>query len=115
VLPHVAEGKLRALAVTSLKRSPSTPELPTMDELGFKGFDATAWFGLMAPAGTPPAIVEKLHAQTLKALAAPDVRAKFDALGMVAIGNAPAEFAAVIKTEIPYWENVIKSIGLKVK
>jgi tripartite-type tricarboxylate transporter receptor subunit TctC len=115
VLPLAAEGKLRALAVTSLKRSPSAPELPTMDEQGFKGFDATAWFGLMAPAGTPPAMVEKLHAATVKALVAPDVRAKFDALGMVAIGNTPAEFAAVIRTEIPYWEKVIKSIGLKVK
>ena len=115
VLPLAREGKLRALAVTSLKRSPSAPELPTMDESGFPGFDATAWFGLMAPAGTPPAIVEKLHAATVKALAAPDVRAKFDALGMVAIGSTPAEFAAVIKTEIPYWEKVIKTIGLQVK
>jgi tripartite-type tricarboxylate transporter receptor subunit TctC len=115
VLPLAREGKLRALAVTSLKRSAASPDLPTMDELGFKGFDATAWFGLMAPAGTPPAIVEKLHAATVKAVAAPEVRAKFDALGMEAIGNTPAEFAAVIRREIPYWAEVIKSIGLKVK
>ena len=115
VLALAREGKLRALAVTSLKRSPSAPELPTMDELGFPGFDATAWFGLMAPAGTPPAIIDKLHVATVKALAASDVRAKFDALGMVAIGNTPTEFAAVVKTEIPYWEKVIKTIGLKVK
>jgi tripartite-type tricarboxylate transporter receptor subunit TctC len=114
-LPLVAEGKLRALAVTSLQRSPAAPDLPTMHESGFPGFDATAWFGLMAPAGTPPAIIEKLHAATVKALAAPDVRAKFDTLGMVPIGNSPAEFAAVIRTEIPYWEKVIKAIGLKVK
>ena len=86
-----------------------------MDESGFPGFDATAWFGLMAPAGTPPAIVEKLHAATVKALAEPDVRAKFDAIGMVPVGNSPAEFAAVIRTEIPYWEKVIKAIGLKLK
>lgn len=115
VLPQAREGKLRALAVTSLKRSPAAPELPTMDESGFPGFDATAWFGLMAPSGTPPAIVEKLHAATVQALAAADVRAKFDAIGMTAVGNTPAEFAAVIKTEIPYWEKVIKAIGLKVK
>jgi tripartite-type tricarboxylate transporter receptor subunit TctC len=114
VLPLVAEGKLRALAVTSLERSRSAPELPTMHEQGFKGFDATAWFGLMAPAGTPQAIVEKLHAATVKALAAPDMQAKFDAIGMVAIANTPAEFAGVIKAEIPYWEKVIKTIGLKV-
>lgn len=115
VLPLSSEGKLRALAVTSLKRSPAAPELPTMDESGFPGFHATAWFGLMAPAGTPPTIIEKLHAATVKALAAPDLRAKFDAVGMEAIGNTPAEFAAVIKTEIPYWEKVMKAIGLKLK
>ena len=115
VLPLAQEGKLRALAVTSLKRSPTAPDLPTMDASGFRGFDATAWFGLMAPAGTPASIVDKLHRETVKALAAPDVRTKFDALGMVAIGNSPAEFAAVIKAEIPYWEKVIKAIGLKLK
>jgi tripartite-type tricarboxylate transporter receptor subunit TctC len=86
-----------------------------MDESGFPGFDATGWFGLMAPAGTPPAIVDKLHEATVKALAAPDLRAKFDALGMVAIGNKPVEFVAVIKADIPYWEKVIKAIGLKLK
>jgi tripartite-type tricarboxylate transporter receptor subunit TctC len=115
VLPLVREGKLRALAVTSLQRSSSAPDLPTMDEQGFKGFDATAWFGLMAPAGTPQAIIDKLHAAAVKGLAAPDVRAKFDKLGMVPIGNTPAEFAAVIRREIPYWEKVIKTVGLKVK
>jgi tripartite-type tricarboxylate transporter receptor subunit TctC len=115
VLPLAREGKLRALAVTSLERSPSAPELPTMAESGFPGFDATAWFGLMAPAGTPPAVVEKLHAATVRALAAPDVRANFDALGMVAIGSTPAEFGALIKTEIPYWERVIRTIGLKAR
>jgi tripartite-type tricarboxylate transporter receptor subunit TctC len=113
VLPLARDGKLRALAVTSLKRSPAAPELPTMQEAGFAGFDATAWFGLMAPAGTPAAIVEKLHRQTVQALAAEDVRAKFDALGMEPIGNSPAEFAAVIRTEIPYWEKIIKVVGLK--
>ena len=86
-----------------------------MHESGFPGFDATAWFGLMAPAGTPAAIQDKLHRQTVKALAAPDLRAKFDAMGMVAIGSSPAEFAAVIDAEIPYWEKVIKAIGLKLK
>lgn len=115
VLPLAQEGKLRALAVTSLKRSPAAPELPTMHESGFPGFEATAWFGLMAPSGTPPAIVDKLHRETVKALAATDLRAKFDAMGMVAIGNSPAEFASVIKAEIPYWEKVIKAIGLKLK
>ena len=112
VLPLAQEGKLRALAVTSLKRTPSAPELPTMDESGFLGFDATAWFGLMAPAGTPALIVDKLHRETIKALAAPDLRKKFDELGMVPIGNSPTEFASVIKTETQYWEKIIKAIGL---
>jgi tripartite-type tricarboxylate transporter receptor subunit TctC len=115
VLPLAQEGKLRALAVTSLKRSPTAPDLPTMDEAGFKGFDATAWFGLMAPAGTSEAIVGKLHGAVVKALASVDVAAKFNALGMVAIGNTPAEFTTVIQAEIPYWERVIKTIGLKLK
>jgi tripartite-type tricarboxylate transporter receptor subunit TctC len=115
VLPLAQEGKLRALAVTSLKRSPTAPDLPTMDEAGFKGFDATAWFGLMAPAGTSEAIVGKLHGAVVKALATADVAAKFNALGMVAIGNTPAEFTTVIQAEIPYWERVIKTIGLKLK
>ena len=104
VLPLAREGKLRALAVTSLQRSSAAPELPTMHEFGFPGFDATAWLGLMAPAGTPPAIQDKLHRQTVKALAAADLRAKFDAMGMVAIGGSPAEFAAVIDAEIPTGE-----------
>jgi tripartite-type tricarboxylate transporter receptor subunit TctC len=115
VLPLAREGKLRALAVTSRKRSAAAPELPTMDESGFPGFDATAWFGLMAPAGTPSEVVEKLHAETVKALATPDLRAKFDAIGMEVIGNTPAEFAAMIKTEIPYWAKVMKAIDLKLK
>jgi tripartite-type tricarboxylate transporter receptor subunit TctC len=115
VMSLAREGKLRALAVTSLKRSPTAPELPTMAESGFPGFNATAWFGLMAPAGTPPEIIGKLHDATVKALAAPDVRAKLEALGMVVIGNSPEDFAAVIRTEIPYWEKLTRSIGLKVR
>jgi tripartite-type tricarboxylate transporter receptor subunit TctC len=114
VLPLAREGKVRAFAVTSLKRSPAAPELPTMAEQGFAGFDATAWFGLMAPAGTPEPILKKLHAETIRILALPDVRKKFDDLGMETIGNTPTEFAAVIKAEIPHWAKVIKDSGTKV-
>jgi tripartite-type tricarboxylate transporter receptor subunit TctC len=114
VLPLAREGKVRAFAVTSLKRSPAAPELPTMAEQGFAGFDATAWFGLMAPAGTPEPILKKLHAETIRILALPDVRKKFDDLGMETIGNTPTEFAAVIKAEIPQWAKVIKDSGTKV-
>ncbi len=86
-LPLVREGKLRAFAVTSKKRSPQIPELPTMEELGFPGFEATAWFGLMAPAGTPQPIIDKLHGETVKVLAMPDVRSKLESLGLQLVGN----------------------------
>jgi tripartite-type tricarboxylate transporter receptor subunit TctC len=113
VVPLAREGKLRALAITSLKRSPLAPDLPTMAESGYPGFDAVPWFGLLAPAGTPQDIVEKLHDETIKALARPDVRKRFDELGLDPVGNTPAEFAAVIKKEIPEWGKVIKDAGIK--
>ena len=113
VLPLVREGKLRALAVTSLRRSSATPELPTIAESGYPGFEFTNWSGLLAPAKTPATIVDKLHLETVKTLALPDVRAKLADLGMEGIGNSPEEFAAVIKSEIPKWAKVIKESGIK--
>jgi tripartite-type tricarboxylate transporter receptor subunit TctC len=113
VLPVVREGKLRALGVTSLRRSSAAPELPTIAESGYPGFEATVWFGLLAPARTPATIVRKLHLQTVNALAQSDVRAKFADLGVEGIGNSPDEFAAVIKSEIPKWAKVIKDSGIK--
>ena len=112
-LPLAREGKVRALAVTSLKRAAAMPDLPTMDEAGFPGFDATAWFALLAPAGTPEPIVARLHREAVRMLALPDVRKRFDELGMVPIGNTPAEFAAAIKSETPQWAKVIKESGAK--
>jgi len=113
ILPLVREGKLRALAVSSPLRSASVPDLPTMIEAGFPGFDSTAWFALMAPAGTPPPIIEKLHRETVRILGVPEVRKRFDALGMEVVGNTPAEFAAVIATETPRWARVIRDAGIK--
>jgi len=113
VLPLVREGKLRALAVTSLRRTTMFPELPTIAESGYPGFDATLWYGLLAPARTPATIVGKLHLETVKALALPDLRAKLADLGLEGIGNSPDEFAAVIKTETPKWAKVIKELSLK--
>jgi tripartite-type tricarboxylate transporter receptor subunit TctC len=113
VLPLVREGKLRAFAVTSRKRSGVAPELPTMGESGFPGFEAVPWFGLMAPAGTPPAIIDKLHRETVRVLALPDVRKRLDELGLDVIGGSPAELAAVIKSETPHWAKVIKDAGIK--
>jgi tripartite-type tricarboxylate transporter receptor subunit TctC len=113
VLPLAREGKLRALAVTSLRRSSAASELPTIAESGYPGFEFTIWYGLLAPARTPSTIVRKLHLETVKALAHADVRAKLAGLGMEVIGNSPDEFAAAIKSEIPQWAKVIKKSGIK--
>ena len=113
VLPLVREKKLHALAVTSLKRSSAAPELPTVAESGFPGFEYTSWNGLLAPARTPATIIRKLHLETVKALELPDLRAKLGDLGMEAIGNSPGEIAAVIKSEIPKSAKLIKEAGIK--
>jgi len=113
VLPLAREGKLRALAITSIKRSALAPELPTMAESGFPGFEAVPWFGLVAPAGTSKDVLDKLQVETVKALATPEVRKKFDELGLEPVGNTPAEFAAIIRKEMPEWAKVIKDAGIK--
>lgn len=113
ILPLVRDGKLRALAVSSPRRSASVPDLPTMIEGGFPGFDATVWFALMAPAGTPAAIIEKLHRETVRILSVPEVRKRFETLGMEPVGNTPAEFAAEIARETPQWAKVIRDAGIK--
>jgi tripartite-type tricarboxylate transporter receptor subunit TctC len=112
LLPLAREGKVKALAVTSSQRQASAPDLPTMAESGFPGFEVTAWFGLMAPAGTPPTIIEKLHGETARILALPDVRKRFEDLGIEPIGNSPSEFAAIIKAEGRKWAKVIKEAGI---
>jgi tripartite-type tricarboxylate transporter receptor subunit TctC len=114
LVPLIREGKLRAFGITSLKRSPLVPDLPTMEELGFPGFNATAWFGLMAPAGTPQPTLDKLYKETLRVLALPDVKGKLEGLGVQLVGSTPAEFASVVRTELPAWGKVIKEAGIKV-
>ena len=113
LLPLVHDGKVRAIAVTSLQRSPAVPEIPTIAESGYPGFEATLWYGLLAPARTPSAIVGKLHSETVKALALRDLRAKLDILGIEALGSSPDEFAEVIKSGIPKWTMVIRASGIK--
>ena len=105
--------KLRALAVTSLRRAPVFPELPTIAESGYPGFEFAGWQGLLAPASTPATIVGKLHLETVNALSLPDLRAKLADLGLEGIGNSPDEFAALIKSEIPRWAKVIDESGIK--
>jgi tripartite-type tricarboxylate transporter receptor subunit TctC len=115
ILPTVREGQLRGLAVTSLKRTSAMPNLPTIDESGFPGFEATSWFGLVAPAGTPPAVVAKVHDAALKVLAQPDVREKLMQLGLDPVGGAPAELGAKISSDLDKWAKVIKDAGIAVK
>src|SRR5471030_102381 len=102
-IPLVREGRLRALAVTSAKRFGAAPELPSMIEAGYPDFESILSVGLMAPAGTPPAIIEKDRKSVVKALAPPDVRKKLSDICMEVIGNSPAEFAAALKAEAPLW------------
>jgi len=113
VIQLIREDKLRALAVTSRKRTSVTPNIPTMAESGFPGVNAEAWFGLMAPAGTPPAIIDRLHRETVRILAQGDVRKRLGGLGMSVVANTPAEFAALIKSDTARWAKVIKDAGIK--
>jgi tripartite-type tricarboxylate transporter receptor subunit TctC len=112
-LSIIQEKKVRALAVTSLKRVPFLPDVPTMDEQGFPGFDVTTWWGMFAPAGTPAAVVARLNRETVKIMARPEIREKLAAIGLEPLGGTPAEFAKVIKAEAPYWERLIKEAGVK--
>jgi len=113
VLAMVREGKLRALAVTSSRRSQLAPELPTIAESGYPGYEFTSWQGLLAPARTPSEIIRRLHIETVKALALPELRVKFADLGLEGLGNSPEEFAAVIKSDMAKWAKVIKEAGIK--
>jgi tripartite-type tricarboxylate transporter receptor subunit TctC len=113
LLPLVREGKLRGLAVTSLDRFAAVPDVPTVAESGFPGFDVTASFGLMVAAGTPPAIIDKISRDTARVLAQDDLRRRFADIGVVVIGNSPAEFSAALKTEAAQWAKLIKETGIK--
>jgi len=110
---QVQAGKLRALAVTGAKRWKGLPEVPTMEESGFKGYNLINWFGLWLPAGAPPDIVARLHAETLKALADPEVRAQFDAQGLEGVGMPPAEFARFVAKESAFITDLARRIGEK--
>jgi tripartite-type tricarboxylate transporter receptor subunit TctC len=112
-LPLVRDGKLRALAVGSAQRWPAASQIPTMDEAGIRGFNSIVWHSFLAPAGTPAAIVERLHREALRILALPEIRKKFEDQGLAVVGNTPAEFAALIKAEGEQWAKVIKQAGLK--
>ena len=112
-LPQARAGKLRALAVSSLKRNANLPDVPTVDETVVKGFQADAWFGLFAPAGTPREIIDLLGREIAAAVRSPDIVEKLNAEAVIAIGGTPAEFAAHIQKEFTRIGNVIRSSGAK--
>ncbi len=111
----IKSGKLKAFAVTSAQRSGAMPEVPTIEEAGpLKGFDASSWFGLLAPAGTPPDIVKAIQRETAKALNSPAIKEKLLAQGAIPSGNTPEEFTALIDAEIKKWAPVVKNSGARV-
>jgi tripartite-type tricarboxylate transporter receptor subunit TctC len=112
-MPHVRAGKLRAVAVTSGKRWPTLPDIPTIAESGVSGYDHTPWNGFLAPAKTPRAVIGRLNEEVAKILHAPDTRSVFTNDGAEPVGNKPEEFAAIIKSETAKWTKVVKAAGIK--
>jgi tripartite-type tricarboxylate transporter receptor subunit TctC len=116
-LPHIKSGKLKALAVTSAQRSAAIPDLPTIEQAGgpaLKGYEATSWFGLLAPAGTPAEIVARVQQETAKALSSPVLKERLQAQGAIPSGMSSAEFAKFIAAETAKWARVVKASGAKV-
>ncbi len=111
-MPHVKAGRLRALAMTSLQRSPAHPDVPTVAET-VPGYQSTLWYALLAPAGTPQPVIRRVHAETVKALAAPQMREQLLALGATPVGNSPQELQAFVRTEIQMWTRLVKQANIR--
>lgn len=114
LIGQIKQGKLRALAVTSANRVDDLPNVPTINESGYKGFDAVTWFGLLAPAGTPKDVVARVNAEFNKALKQPELAKRLSDEGADPAGGTPEQFAALIKEEIPRWGKVVKDSGAKI-
>src|SRR5687767_2822540 len=113
--PHVRSGKLRALAVSSEARVPGLADVPTAAEAGLAAYQVTTWYGVFAPAGTPPAIVRKLHADTVKAMQTPDTKSKLEGIGADGtVSRSPEEFAALVRADTARYAKIVKDIGLKI-
>jgi tripartite-type tricarboxylate transporter receptor subunit TctC len=112
-LPLAREGKLRALAVTSAKRHPAAPDIPTMSESGLPGFEATSWFAVYAPAGTPAEVIAKLNAEFNRIMTLADVREKLAGIGLDIVGGSPEQLAAYTKSELAKWAKVVKESGAR--
>lgn len=113
VLPLARGGRLRGIAVTSAQRVPTAAEFPTVAESGLAGFEANTWFGCLAPAGTPADIINRLNAESARALNAPAVKERMAGMGLFVVANKPEEFAELLKKEIPRWAKVVKDSGVK--
>ena len=114
LIPHIQAGRLRALAVTTTKRSAVMPELPTIAEAALPGYDASVWFGVFAPAGTPRPVIDRLHGEILKALQTQDLKSRMVAMGTDVSGMGPDDFSAYVRKEIPKWANLVIAAGVKV-
>jgi tripartite-type tricarboxylate transporter receptor subunit TctC len=112
-MPFVRDGRVRGIAVTALKRSPNSANLPTVAELGFPGFEATSWIALLAPKGTPKAVTEKVRAESLKVLADPEMVKKLAVMGLEPVGSTGEETRAAIVRDIPKWGKVVEEAGIK--
>ena len=113
-MPHVKASKLKALAVTSSQRSPSAPDIPTVAESGLPGYEAIAWNGVLAPAGTPKEVVDRLNAELKKALDNPEVKQRFEAQGFAAAWSTPTAYAGFLQAEVDKWGKVVKASGAKI-
>jgi tripartite-type tricarboxylate transporter receptor subunit TctC len=113
--PHVRSGKLRALATSSAARLPAFSEVPTAEEAGLAGYQVTTWYGVFAPAGTPAALVNRLHGDLVKAMQTPDVKSKLDGIGADGtVSRSPEEFAALVRADTARYAKIVKEIGLKI-
>jgi tripartite-type tricarboxylate transporter receptor subunit TctC len=111
--PHVESGRLRALGVTSVQRLSIARDIPTVAEAGVPGFEASPWYGLMVPAGTPQDVIARLHAESVKALSQPDVKERFGTTDLEPIGSTPEQFGAYVRSEIAKWGKIVKATGMR--
>ena len=112
-LPHAKSGRVRALGVTALKRVAAVPDIPTLNEQGLKGYETGSWFGMSVPTGTPREIVAKLHAEAVRALAAPELRSRMASEGAEFVADTPEQFTAFLRTELDKWGKAVKASGAK--
>jgi tripartite-type tricarboxylate transporter receptor subunit TctC len=113
VLPHVRAGKLKAIAVSTKKRSPYAPEVPTVDEAGVPGYDVSVWFGVLTVAGTPREIVNRLNTEMVRILTSAEVKERFSKLGVDVVAGSPEQFASFLKGEVDRWAKVIREANIK--